>query len=94
MNKIKITPLFIVLIVVELILLFYAFYYLAIENKGGMALAGTIAFFAAIFNVVLIVIERLIVNIKGINSKWIWIIESIIIICAIVYVFKNGISIG
>jgi hypothetical protein len=59
-----------------------------------MALAGTITFFAAIFNVVLIVIERLIVNIKGINSKWIWIIESIIIICAIVYVFKNGISIG
>ena len=93
-NKIKITPLFVVLIVLEIFLLFYAFYYLVIENKGGMALAGTLAFFAAVINVVFIVIERLIVQIKGFSIKWIWITEIIIIICALVYLSKYGFSIG
>ena len=94
MNTTKITPLFLALIGLEIFLIFNAFYYLAIENNGGMALAGVISLIAAIFNVILIAFERWIVNLKGLNKKWIWIIELIIITCAVIYIIQNGISIG
>lgn len=94
MIKNKITPLFLVLVAIEILLLCLTFYYLIIENKGGMALAGVIALVAAIINAPLIFIERAIVNIKGINLKWVWTIEIIIIVFAAIYISVFGISIG
>ncbi|MEC4003652.1 hypothetical protein OX283_003190 [Flavobacterium sp. SUN052] len=94
MNKIKVTPLFLVLVPLEIILIFCTLYYLLIDNKGGMALAGLISLIAAIFNGTLIVIERLVINVKGMNNKWIWTIELIIIACAIIFIIQNGISFG
>lgn len=94
MIKNKITPLFFVLVALEILLLCLTFYYLLIENKGGMALAGIIALVAAIINAPLIFIERVIVNIKGINLKLVWTIEIIIIVFAAIYINVYGISIG
>lgn len=94
MAKIKITPLLIVLVALEALLIFLTFYYLAIDNKGGNALGGVIALIAGLINGLLIVVEQMIVNIKGINKKVVWTIEIIIIVIAIIIVSKNGISLG
>jgi hypothetical protein len=92
--KVKITPLAIVLIVLEVFLVFLALYYLCIENKGGMALAGLISLIAALINVLVLVVQQVIAGIKGINKKVLWAIEILIIIAGIIYVAVNGISIG
>lgn len=94
MSKIKITPLAIALIILEIVLIFTAFYYCLIENNNGMALAGIIALGAAFLNALIFGFEQFIANIKGIDKKALWIIEILIIISTLCYVFVKGISIG
>jgi hypothetical protein len=94
MAKIKITPLFILLLLLEVVLLFGAINYLLIENNGGMALGGIIALIAAFINAIVIVLEQVIANIKGVNNKMIWAIELLIIACAVIFIAIYGISIG
>jgi len=94
MSKIKITPLSIVLIIIEVLLIISAFYYLAIANTGGMALAGVIAFIAAVLNAMIFAVQQIIADIKGINKKALWTIEILIIVAGILYLAINGISIG
>lgn len=94
MFKIKITPLFIFLIILEIVLFIVAFYYLAINNEGGMALAGAIALIASIINLALVLLEQVIAGIKGINKKVLWIVEIAVIIIGLIYVMVNGFSIG
>jgi hypothetical protein len=94
MTKIKITPLSIVLIALEVMLVFFAFYYLVIENNNGMALGGVIALIASLLNALLIAVQQIIADIKGINKKTLWTIEILIIAAGTIYVAINGISIG
>lgn len=93
MSKIKLTPLFIALVALEVFLLFLTFNYLAMDNNGGNALGGIIALMATFTNVILIAIEQTIVQLNG-NTKILWAIEIVIIIAVIIYVAINGISIG
>ena len=58
MNYRKYTPLFIFLILIELILVILTINFLFINNNGGAALGGVIALFGAIANLLLIAIER------------------------------------
>ena len=94
MPKIKITPLSVILIAIEVLLIFTAFYYLAIENSNGMALAGIIALIATFINALLFAVQQIIANIKGLNKKVLWTIEILIIIAGILYIGIYGISIG
>ncbi len=92
--KFKLTPILIVLSILELFLLFMSINYLFIDNNGGNALGGTIAFFGLIIFFFILLIEQLIIISIKIPIKFIWIIESIIILISIIYVYYNGISIG
>lgn len=94
MPKIKITPLSVTLLIIEVILVFVAFYYLAIENNNGMALAGVIALIAALLSALIFAIQQIIAGINGIEKKVLWTIEILIIVAGIIYVAVNGISIG
>lgn len=90
----KITPLFIVLTIIELFLIFFTIYFLFINNNNGNAMGGTIGLIGALLNIPIIFIERFIANLKGINIKLLWTIEIVIIIIATIYIATNGISIG
>lgn len=90
----SITPILIFLILLEIVLILFAIYYLFINNNNGNALGGIIAFIGSLINLLLIAFERIIVNIKGINLKILWTIEIIVIIFVVVYFAINGISIG
>ena len=94
MNFYKITPLFIVLAIIELFLIFFTIYFLLINNNNGNAMGGTIGLIGALLNIIIIFIERFIANLKVINMKLLWVIEIVIIIIAMIYILKNGISIG
>lgn len=82
-NKI-ITPFLIIGIIYTIVHLFIFINYTFINNGGGMALAGTLAFLELIIVFFILSIERIII--KGISEKtkiWIWgicIIEIILII--------------
>lgn len=89
-----VTPLFIALSLVEVLLILFSINYLFLNNNGGNALGGTIAFFGAIINFVLILIQQAIANIKNINRDILYGIEILIIITATVLFYINGISIG
>lgn len=89
----KITPFLIVFGIIELILVYLSFNYLFVDNKGGMALAGTIALIAAILNIIILAVEQTIAN-KISNQKLLWLIEIIIIILLGIYIVINGLSIG
>ncbi len=89
----KITPFLIVFGIVELILVYLSFNYLFVDNKGGMALAGTIALIAAILNIIILAVEQAIAN-KISNQKTLWVLEIIIIIILGIYIGVNGLSIG
>jgi hypothetical protein len=91
MKYLKLTPFLIVFGIVEIILLFLAYNYQFINNKGGMALAGSLAFIGAIGNTVILIIEQIIAN-KVTNSKVLWIVEIIMILIIAVYISINGIT--
>lgn len=77
--KLRKTPVFFLSIILVPIFAFGAFYYLLIENNGGMALAGAISLFALIVNLVILLIEQIILR-KFINLKKVWIIEIVLIL--------------
>lgn len=91
MKYLKLTPFLIVFAIVEIILLIIAFNYLFIDNRGGMALAGTLAFIGAIGNIVILVVEQLIAN-KVANWKLLCLIEIILIVMIAIYISINGIT--
>lgn len=91
MQDLKLTPILIVFGIVELILLIFAFNYLFIDNKGGMALAGTLAFIGAVGNIVILAVEQVIAN-KVANSKLLWLVELILIVLLAIYISINGIT--
>ena len=91
MKYLKLTPFLIVFGIVEIILLIIAFNYLFIENRGGMALAGTLAFIGAIGNIVSLVVEQLIAN-KVANRKLLCLIEIILIVMIAIYISISGIT--
>lgn len=91
MKYLKLTPFLIVFGIVEIILLIIAFNYLFIENRGGMALAGTLAFIGAIGNIVILVVEQLIAN-KVVNWKLLCLIEIILIVMIAIYISISGIT--
>lgn len=91
MKYLKLTPFLIVFGIVEIILLIIAFNYLFIENRGGMALAGTLAFIGAIGNIVILVVEQLIAN-KVANRKLLCLIEIILIVMSAIYISISGIT--
>ena len=91
MKYLKLTPFLIVFGIVEIILLIIAFNYLFIENRGGMALAGTLAFIGAIGNIVILVVEQLIAN-KVANRKLLCLIEIILIVMIAIYISISGIT--
>ena len=91
MKYLKLTPFLIVFGIVEIILLIIAFNYLFIDNRGGMALAGTLAFIGAIGNIVILVVEQLIAN-KVANRKLLCLIEIILIVMIAIYISISGIT--
>ena len=80
--KLKKTPILLISILSLSILICGAFYYLLIENNGGMALAGTLYFLAFIVNAFVVFIEQTIIK-KEFNMKKIWIIEIVLISVAV-----------
>lgn len=94
MKFFKITPFLIFFGIIEIILVFITLYYTFIENNGGMALAAAIGFIAIIIILIILLIERFIANSRFVNTDVLWIIELLIILNLIIYVYKNGISIG
>ena len=91
MKYLKLTPFLIVFGIVEIILLIITFNYLFIDNRGGMALAGTLAFIGAIGNIVILVVEQLIAN-KVANRKLLCLIEIILIVMSAIYISISGIT--
>lgn len=89
----KITPFLIVFGIVEIILLIVTINYLFIDNKGGMALAGTISFVAAVINLLILTAEQAMAK-SSVNKKVLWFVEIIIILILGIFVLINGISIG
>ena len=90
----KATPFLIVFGIVEIILFFITINYLFIDNKGGMALAGTLALIAFVVILGILLLEQVIVNFAKINLKLLWFCEIILLIIMAIYILKNGISIG
>ncbi|CAM4165793.1 hypothetical protein FLAN108750_13605 [Flavobacterium antarcticum] len=91
MQYLKLTPILIVFGIIEIILLIFAFNYLFIDNKGGMALAGTLAFIGAVGNIVILSVEQIIAN-NVANSKLLWLVEIILIVLIALYISINGIT--
>lgn len=94
MKSLRLTPFLICLVIIEVILICIAINYLLINNSGGMALAGTIAFIVAIVNIIILLIEQAIVTSFKIKTNILWFIEILIIIFCSVYISINGFSIG
>ncbi len=91
MNIKKITPFLILLSLALLVLIPFTFYYLFIENKGGMALAGILAGFASAGIALILLLERSIV--RNINYKvtTVCIVESAILLLALIFfLFSNS----
>lgn len=82
--KFKKTPIFFLSIVLIPLFAFGAFYYLLIENYGGMALAGAISLFALIVNLGILLLEQIFLR-KIINLKKIWITEMVLILGIILF---------
>lgn len=93
MKFIKATPFLIVFGIVEIILFFITINYLFIDNKGDMALAGTLALIAFVVILGILLLEQVIVNFAKINLKLLWFSEIILLIIMAIYILKNGIPI-
>ncbi len=91
MRLFKPTPFLIVFGILLIFLFLTTIYYLFFESGGGMALAGTIALIAAFKCFIFITADRMVINIKNINIKAVWVVETILILCMAVYVYLNGI---
>ncbi|GEM_PF-681946 len=89
-----ITPFFIILGILIILLLIFSVYYLFIDNNGGNALGGTIAAFGFIIFLFILGFEQFILMSIRVNKNVIWVVESLILIIAVIYICLNGISIG
>ncbi|SHG65717.1 hypothetical protein SAMN05443549_105253 [Flavobacterium fluvii] len=94
MKKLIITPFLIVIGALEILLLIMSVYFLLIDNNGGKALGGAIAFIGFIIFIVIILIEQSILNFRKFNKEKVWLLESVILIIVAIYIYLNGISIG
>ncbi|WP_291071063.1 MULTISPECIES: hypothetical protein [unclassified Empedobacter] len=92
--KIIITPFLIVIGILEILLLFMSINYLLIDSNGGKALGGTFAFIGFIIFFFILGAEQSIVKSKKFSKENIWIVETLILIIAAIYIYFNGISIG
>jgi len=82
--KLKKTPILFFSILFIPICVFGAFYYLLMENNGGMALAGTIFLIALFVNLAVLAIEQTGLK-KDVNMKNVWIVETSLILIAFIY---------
>ena len=90
MTKLRLTPIFIILVVGLLISIPATFYYLFVENRGGMALAGVLAGIYAMVVSVFLILERVIIRHIKVGQKKLWIIETVIIVVFIfAYSFRQ-----
>lgn len=94
MKFIKLTPFLICFVFLEIFLVCVGINYLFIDNKAGMALAGTLAFVGAFINFVILLFEQIFANLPGMNMKIFSIIESVIILAIVIYISIFGFSIG
>ena len=86
-TKAKITPLFVALLAFEIILIFLVFYNSVFKN--GMGLTNFIYLITIFLIGFLILVERLILRIKGINMKTVWIVESIMVTLIMIYICQS-----
>ena len=82
--NLKKTPVLFLSIILVPLFFCGAFYYLLVENNGGMALVGTISLFALIVNLIILIIEQLILK-NIFNLKKIWIAEIVVILLIILF---------
>lgn len=80
MTKLRLTPLFFILVIGLIISIPATFYYLFIENGGGMALAGVLAGIFSFITIVILIIERAIIRNVSVSQKKLWIVESLMIV--------------
>jgi hypothetical protein len=90
MPQFRVTPIFVLLTVGILICIPLTFYYLYINNNGGMALAGVLAGMNSMVMIVLLIAERMIVKrVRG-NTRKVWIVELLIIaVVSIMFLFSQ-----
>lgn len=86
---IKKTPVFFLSLIIIPLSIFGAIYFTFIDNKGGMALAGTLCFVILILNIITLLIEQNIIN-KDFNITKVWFTEILIIILIILYLYFFG----
>ena len=90
MTMLRLTPIFIVLLIGLLISIPATFYYLFIENNGGMALAGVLAGVYSVAMLFFLIIERLIVRQINIGLIKVWIAEvALIVVLIFAYSFRQ-----
>jgi hypothetical protein len=80
MTKFKPTPIFIILVIGLVISIPATFYYLLIENRGGMALVGVLAGIYSVVMAVSLIVERLVIRRVKASPKKIWIIEGMLLV--------------
>ena len=87
--KFKKTPIFFLSLLIIPVCFFGAFYYLFVENNGGMALAGAVYLFALTVNLVVLFVEQLLFR-KGINMKKVWIVEVTLFLLVVLYLIISN----
>lgn len=85
MKRRNITPLSLVLPVALAFSLFYALYYLFIENRGGMMLAGVLLLSLSIGLAAVFIVERIWVNRTSAGLRKIWLLELIVLTAFILF---------
>jgi len=86
---IKRTPIFLLSLIFIPLSIFGSIYYTFMENKGGMALAGTLFIGVLIFNLIILFIEQSLIK-KDFNHIKVWITEIIVILLTILYFYLFG----
>lgn len=90
----KLSSFLILIGILEIIFLSAIIYYLFVDNNGGNAMGATIAFLGSIIFLFVIAFEQLILYTIKIRKEIIYLIELILIIVGIIYIYFNGFSIG
>ncbi len=91
MKRRKLTPLYVVLPVATFLSLFYALYYLFIENRGGRHTAGILLLSLSIGLASIFIVERILVRKVTVSLKTVWLIELLFISAiALFYAYKRS----
>ncbi|TDQ28751.1 hypothetical protein DFQ07_1131 [Tenacibaculum caenipelagi] len=83
---IKTTPIFLLSLIFIPLSIFGSIYYTFFDNKGGMALAGTLFIGILIFNLIILFVEQSLIK-KDFNRIKVWLIEVIIILLIVLYFY-------